>query len=123
MTTFKFGVQLEGVREFNRALNNFSTFREKAKEIVAKNGAEMQQKTQEYAPVDTGYLKRSVSLAISEGGNSATVESKTGEGKENYAFYQEFGTRYQSGTPHVKPAFDQQKEKFKEDFKRMVKDI
>lgn len=123
MTTFKFGVQLEGVREFNRALNNFSTFREKAKEIVAKNGAEMQQKTQEYAPVDTGYLKRSVSLAISEGGNSATVESKTGEGKDNYAVYQEFGTRYQSGTPHVKPAFDQQKEKFKEDFKRMVKDI
>ena len=123
MTTFKFGVQLEGVREFNRALNNFSTFREKAKEIVAKNGAEMQQKTQEYAPVDTGYLKRSVSLAISEGGDSATVESKTGEGKDNYAVYQEFGTRYQSGTPHVKPAFDQQKEKFKEDFKRMVKDI
>ena len=123
MTTFKFGVQLEGVREFNRALNNFSTFREKAKEIVAKNGAEMQQKTQEYAPVDTGYLKRSVSLAISEGGNSATVESKTGEGKDNYAVYQEFGTRYLSGTPHVKPAFDQQKEKFKEDFKRMVKEL
>ena len=123
MTTFKFGVQLEGVREFNRALNNFSTFREKAKEIVAKNGAEMQQKTQEYAPVDTGYLKRNVSLTISSDGNSATVESKTGEGKDNYAVYQEFGTRFQSGTPHVKPAFDQQKEKFKEDFKRMVKDI
>ena len=123
MTTFKFGVQLEGVREFNRALNNFSTFREKAKEIVAKNGAEMQQKTQEYAPVDTGYLKRNISLTIGDSGNSATVESKTGEGKENYAFYQEFGTRYQPGTPHVKPAFDQQKEKFKEDFKRMVKDI
>ena len=123
MTSFKFGAKFEGVREFNRALNNFSTFREKAKEIVAKNGAEMQQKTQEYAPVDTGYLKRNVSLTISSDGNSATVESKTGEGKDNYAVYQEFGTRFQSGTPHVKPAFDQQKEKFKEDFKRMVKDI
>ena len=123
MTTFKFGVQLEGVREFNRALNNFGTFKDKAKRIVAGNGAEMQQKTQEYAPVDTGYLKRNVSLTIGSDGNSATVESKTGEGKDNYAVYQEFGTRYQSGTPHVKPAFDQQKEKFKEDFKRMVKEL
>ena len=123
MTSFKFGAKFEGVREFNRALNNLSTFREKAKEIVAKNGAEMQQKTQEYAPVDTGYLKRNVSLTISSDGNSATVESKTGEGKDNYAVYQEFGTRFQSGTPHVKPAFDQQKEKFKEDFKRMVKEL
>lgn len=123
MTSFKFGAKLEGARELNRALNNFGTFKDKTKRIVAENGAEMQQKTQEYAPVDTGYLKRNVSLTIGSDGNSATVESKTGEGKDNYAVYQEFGTRFQSGTPHVKPAFDQQKEKFKEDFKRMVKEI
>ena len=54
-----------------------------------------------YAPVDTGRLR-----------NSITHEAVPDEGavyigtNVEYAPYQEFGTRYQSGTPFLRPAVE-----------------
>ena len=80
------------------------------------NGGEMQQKAMEYAPVDTGFLKRAISLSIEDNGMTAIVRSEA-----DYAGYQEWGTRYQPGTAHVGPAFKAQKPKFKEDMKKIVR--
>ena len=41
------------------------------KRVVRHNGAEMEEKAQRNAPVDTGTLKRSIGLEITNGGMNA----------------------------------------------------
>ena len=38
----------------------------------------------------------------------------------DYAPYVEYGTRFMEAQPYLKPAFDDQKEKFKRDMKKLV---
>lgn len=96
------------------------------KRQVRKHGAEMQTKAQRNAPVGTpestgipgyvgGTLKRSIGLEITDGGMSAEVEPTA-----EYAPYVELGTRFMEAQPYLKPAFDEQKEKFKKDMKKLV---
>lgn len=84
--------------------------------VVRKNGSEMQKKAQKNAPVDTGHLMRSIDLEITDGGMTAEVESTA-----EYAGYQEYGTRFMKGKPHIRPAFDEQKGKFKSDLGKLVR--
>lgn len=84
------------------------------KRVVRHNGAEMQEKAQQNAPVDTGYLKRSIQLEITDRGMTSEVEPTA-----EYAPYPEFGTRFMEAQPYLKPAFDDQKEKFKKDMKKL----
>lgn len=86
------------------------------KTVVKKNGAEMQKKAQKEAPVDTHYLQRSIALEITDGGMTAEVESTA-----EYAGHQEYGTRFMKGKPHIRPAFDEQKGKFKSDMRKLVR--
>lgn len=51
------------------------------------------------APVDTGYLKSQIRRAGQ--GTFWLVESGA-----HYAGWQEYGTRYQKGTPHMRPALE-----------------
>ena len=85
------------------------------KQVVRHNGAEMQTKAQQNAPVDTGALKRSIGLEITDSGMSAEIEPTA-----EYAPYVELGTRFMEAQPYLKPAFDDQKEKFKRDMKKLV---
>ena len=56
------------------------------------------------APVDTGYLRGSIRFGVTkERGTKVTGVVYT---PVEYAPYQEFGTRYQKGTPFLKPALD-----------------
>ena len=75
----------------------------------------MQAKAQQKAPVDTGYLKRSIGLEFTDGGMSAEVEPTA-----DYAPYVELGTRFMEAQPYLGPAFNEQKEKFKKDMKKLV---
>ncbi len=86
------------------------------KTAVKKNGAEMQKKAQKEAPVDTHHLQRSIMLEITDGGMTAEVESTA-----DYAGYQEYGTRFMKGKPHIRPAFEEQKGKFKSDMQKLVR--
>ena len=85
------------------------------KRVVRHNGAEMQTKAQQNAPVDTGTLKRSIGLEITDSGMAAEVRPTA-----DYAPYVELGTRFMEAQPYLKPAFDDQKEKFKKDMKKLV---
>lgn len=86
------------------------------KRVVRHNGAEMQQKAQQNAPVDTGHLKRSIGLEMTDGGLTAEVEATA-----DYSGYVEYGTRPMKAQPFLGPAFNDQKEKFKRDMKKLVK--
>ena len=86
------------------------------KTVVKKNGAEMQKKAMQNAPIDTGHLRGSITLEITDNGKTAEVESTA-----DYAAYQEYGTRFMKGKPHIRPAFDEQKGKFKSDLGKLVR--
>lgn len=80
------------------------------KEITAKQHAEEVRD----APVDTGYLQQNIKSSVesSDGITVGTVDSGA-----DYSVYQEYGTRYQSGTPYIRHNFYKNKELFKKKMK------
>lgn len=86
------------------------------KEVIRMNGAEMHKEMQRKAPVDTGHMKRTITISMGDSGLVATVKPTA-----DYAPYVEFGTRFQSAQPFVRPSYHKQKQKFINDMKRLVK--
>ena len=91
-------VRFKGVNELKTALKEKADLKV-VKRVVKQNGAELQAKAQRNSPVDTGTLKRSIQLTITDGGLTAEVEATV-----EYAPYVEWGTRYMDARPYVKPA-------------------
>ena len=101
-------IKITGMNELRTGLDKRMDLKA-VRTVVQKNGADLQRNAQEKAPVDTGTLKRSIGLTATV---APTVE---------YAPYQEFGTRYMDAQPFVGPAFNEQKNKFVNDMKKLVK--
>ena len=108
-------MEIRGVNELKRALNKHKDLSD-VKRVVSQNGSEMQRGAQRKVPVDTGTLKRSIGLELSDGGLTATVEPTA-----EYSGYVEYGTRYMEAQPFVRPAFNEQKQQFINDMKGLVK--
>lgn len=108
-------VKVVGIEKLQKKLKK-NVKKEDVKRVVRHNGAEMQTKAQQNAPVDTGTLKRSIGLEITDGGMTAEVEATA-----DYAGYVEYGTRPMEAQPFLRPAFNEQKEKFKKDMQKLVK--
>lgn len=66
-------VKFEGIAKLNKGLKKRMDM-SAVKTAVKRNGSDMQRKAQRNAPVDTGTLKRSIGIDISDGGMTATVE-------------------------------------------------
>lgn len=109
------GLRVKGVAEFQKKLLKNATLAD-VKTAVRNNGIEMNRTASRLAPVDTGFLRRSIVFAIADGGLTATSTA----GAE-YAPYLEYGTRFMSAQPFMRPAYNQQKAKFKSDMGRLVK--
>lgn len=109
------GVKLEGIEKLQKKLKSNCTL-DDVKRVVRRNGADMQIKAQRLAPVDTGTLEKSVGLDVEDAGFTAKVEPTA-----EYAPYVEVGTRFMEAQPFVKPAFNEQKQKFKQDMDKLVR--
>lgn len=83
---------------------------------MKSNTAEMTERMQKGAPVDTGYLRRSINMNLLEAGLTGIVGPTV-----DYASYVEYGTRFMSAQPYVRPAFNYQKVKFMAEMKALVK--
>ena len=82
------------------ALGETAQVRGKASQVVRKAAADVTAHAKMFAPVDTGNLRQSII--------TRTVDDLTSEvisGAE-YAIYQEYGTRFQPGTAHMRPALE-----------------
>ena len=92
-------IELKGTealqRKLKRMTDNADTDMSQALEITA---LDIQRVAKRLAPVDTGRLQNSI--AVERG----ALKRKVGTNVE-YAEHQEFGTRYQSGTPFLRPAW------------------
>ena len=109
------GIRLEGIKEFKAALEDRGRVQELVAPVVRYHGAQLQEKAQRSAPVDTGNLKRSIRLDIRNEGMTAEVAATA-----DYSGYVEYGTRFMNAQPYMRPAFLQQKEKFVKDLERVL---
>lgn len=108
-------IKLAGIQALKNALKIRTMACENdVSKIIKVNGAEMQRKAMRAAPVDTGFLKRSITLDVNALQAKVTSEAE-------YAAYQEYGTRFQNGTPHIRPAFYDQKPIFLKDMEKLAK--
>ncbi len=108
-------MQFNGVNQLVGALKKRANLND-VKNVVKLNGSEMQRNTQRKAPVDTGNLKRLIVYRSEDGGFTARVRSEA-----EYAPYPEYGTRFMAAIPHIRPAYHEQKRKFINDMKRLMK--
>ncbi len=113
------GIHVKGLDKLQKALKDNVTL-DDVKRVVRQNGSELQTKMQQNADFTRGYAtgttKRSIGLEIKDSGFTAEVAPTT-----EYSPYLEYGTRFMSAQPFVKPAYEQQKEQFKKDMDRLVK--
>jgi HK97 gp10 family phage protein len=84
---------------------------------VKKAAFSIEAHAKELAPVDTGNLRNSIQTDI-EGPLKATVGTNV-----EYAQYQEFGTRYQKGTPFLSTAADQVEKEFASDLSNIERSL
>jgi HK97 gp10 family phage protein len=113
------GFKITGLDKLQKALKDNVTM-DDVKKVVRTNGRQMQRKMQANADFKMGYqtgqTKRSIGLEILDDGMTAESGAKT-----DYAPYLEYGTRFMQAQPFVKPAHDEQKQKFKSDMQKLVK--
>lgn len=123
---YKIKMECNGLEELQIKLKgncNLTPF----KDVVRINGRELDEKIKRNAEFKghfegnkfvkpTGTTKKSINLSIEDGGLTA----KTGPTTE-YAPYVEKGTRRMAAQPFVRPAFNEQKEIFKKDLKKLVR--
>lgn len=83
------------------------------KQAVKINTAELARNAIRNAPVDTGFLKRSIVPELTDlEGRVLTVAE--------YGPYVELGTRFMAAQPFISPAFMSQRIKFVDDLKRIM---
>lgn len=112
-------IKVDGLKELQKRLKENVNL-DDVKKVVRTNGSQLQRKMQANADFSKGYqtgtTKRSIDLAITGGGMAAEVEPTT-----DYSPYLEYGTRFMEAQPFVRPAYEEQAQKFKSDMQRLVK--
>lgn len=111
----EYTIEIRGIKNLQERIKVAQNL-DAVRKVIKVNGSEMQRKAQRNAPVDTGALKRNIVIDHFAGGLGVKVTSSA-----DYAPYQEWGTRYQSGTPHIKPAYLSQKPLFIRDMDKIVR--
>ena len=93
-----FSIDLKGDLELLAVLNKSNSQIHSATMRALRNNTEKtMQQAKKNAPVDTGFLKNNIVTRYED--MSGIIHSQSA-----YSGFQEFGTRYQSGTPFMRPA-------------------
>lgn len=112
------GVTLSGGSGFEHFLDAKINVGSEVIEVVKRNGAQMQQRAMELAPTDTGFLKRNIFLSLT---NAGVEFAAAISGDAEYDPYQEYGTRFMAGKPHIRPAYYYQRVQFTKDIGELVR--
>ena len=108
-------VEIRGVKELQKMLNEAANLKD-VQNAIKVNTTEMHQKASRRVPVDTGHLRRSLNVEFKDGGLTGRVYTDV-----EYGIYQEFGTRFQAGTPFMRPSLYEQRPQFLSDMQRLLK--
>ena len=108
-------IEIRSSGNLAKRLNELANLRD-VQNAVKLNTTEMHRKASRRVPVDTGHLKRSLTIDFSDGGLTGRVSTDV-----EYAIYQEYGTRFISPRPFFRPSLYEQREQFAKDMSRLLK--
>lgn len=99
-------------------LNEFKRYAnlQDVKNAVKLNTSNFQKEAMRKAPVDTGNLKRAITIDILDGGYTGKITATA-----DYSIYQEYGTRYMSAQPFMRPSLSIIEPQFRSDLLRLLK--
>lgn len=90
---------------------------EQSSQVIRNNTERLKASAKAKAPVDTGFLKNHITSSYP---NSLEGHVKS---EAAYSGYQEYGTRFQTGTPHIRPALREIEPQFKKDMTDVLKGV
>ena len=90
---------------------------EQSSQVIRNNTERLKASAKAKAPVDTGFLKNHITSSYP---NSLEGHVKS---EAAYSGYQEYGTRFQTGTPHIRPALKEVESQFKKDMDDVLKGV
>ena len=91
-------IEIRSSGNLAKRLNELANLRD-VQNAVRVNTTEMHRKASRRVPVDTGHLRRSLTIDFSDGGLTGRVSTDV-----EYSIYVEFGTRFQSAQPFFRPS-------------------
>ena len=90
---------------------------EQSSQVIRNNTERLKASAKAKAPVDTGFLKNHITSSYP---NRLEGHVKS---EAAYSGYQEYGTRFQTGTPHIRPALQEIEPLFKQDMNDVLKGV
>lgn len=110
-------VEIKGLQIAFNVNNKYSSdTTKKVKELVKKHTYRLKELEQEIVPVDTGFLRSTITARVHKNGMFGMVTPRTA-----YDSYVEYGTRYQYAQPYVRPSFEITKDEFLADIEKVIK--
>ena len=90
---------------------------EQSSQVIRNNTERLKASAKAKAPVDTGFLKNHITSSYPN-----RLEGRV-KSEAAYSGYQEYGTRFQTGTPHIRPALQEIEPQFKKDMNDVLKGV
>ena len=90
---------------------------EQISQVIRNNTERLKASAKAKAPVDTGFLKNHITSSYP---NSLEGHVKS---EAAYSGYQEYGTRFQTGKPFMRPALKEVEPQFKKDMTDVLKGV
>ena len=90
---------------------------EQSSQVIRNNTERLKASAKAKAPVDTGFLKNHITSSYPN-----RLEGRV-KSEAAYSGYQEYGTRFQTGTPHIRPALQEIEPQFKQDMNNVFKGV
>ena len=108
-------IEIRSKGNLAKRLNELANLRD-VQNAVKLNTTEMHRRASRKVPVDTGHLRRSLTVDFSDGGLTGRVYTDV-----EYAIYQEYGTRFINPRPFMRPSLYEQRPLFAKDMSRLLK--
>ena len=109
-------IDWQGVEQLTMIINGSgSKVREQSSHVVRNKTEKLKTRAQELAPKDTEFLKDNIKSSYPR-----PLEGHV-KGEASYDGYQEYGTRFQPGKPHIRPALREIEPEFKKDMTDVMK--
>jgi HK97 gp10 family phage protein len=110
-----FSLEIKGADGLKQQLRQLASM-DDIKESVKTNAAELQANAKKKVRKDTRFLARSITIDIANDGMSANIYPTA-----EYGPYQEWGTRFMTPQPYMRPSYREQLIQFEKDLDRILK--
>ena len=108
-------IDIEGADELVRSIRN-RLGSDRVVPVIRRNTSQAQAKAMRLAAVDTGFMKRSITMRIDISGLAGYIVAGA-----DYSPYVEMGTRYMSAQPFMRPAAREQAPIFLSDLRNLIR--